>query len=77
MDNSLFSKYQKVIKADEDKKEVIIELIENASGLRLTKEEIVIKKKEVSLVVSSAKKSRLHQANIKAPLFEKGYTLTY
>lgn len=46
MDNSLFSKYQKVIKLDGDKKQIIIDLIEKTSGLKLNKEEINIKKKE-------------------------------
>ncbi len=77
MDNSLFSKYQKVIKKDNDKKDELIELVEKSSGIKLTKEEIVINKKTISLHVSSAKKSRLHQTNIKQTVSEKGYTLIY
>ncbi|MCX6756908.1 MAG: hypothetical protein NTW35_02015 [Candidatus Nomurabacteria bacterium] len=77
MDNSLFSKYQKVIKADGDKKEIIIELIEKTSGIILTKEEISLKKKEISLFISSAKKSKLHQSEIKKILNEAGYFLNY
>lgn len=77
MDNSLFSKYQKVIKIDNDNKDELINLVEESSGIKLKKEEIVINKKKISLHISSAKKSRIHQVNIKQILFEKGYTLTY
>ena len=77
MDNSLFSKYQKAIQADTNKKEAVIQLIESVSGLTLTPEEIVLKKKEVSLVISSAKKSHLHKFKVKEALAEIGYNLTY
>ena len=77
MDNSLFSKYQKAIKDDGDKKQPILNLIENHSGIKLSKEEISIKKKEITLFVSSAKKARLHQSDIKKYLFENGLTLVY
>ncbi|MEI6810752.1 MAG: hypothetical protein WCK60_01725 [Candidatus Nomurabacteria bacterium] len=77
MDNSLFSKYQKVIKEDGDKKQTIINLIEKNSGIKLEKEEIGIKKKEITLFISSAKKSKLHQSEIKNILKEEGYTLSY
>lgn len=77
MDNSLFSKYQKVIKLDDDKKQIIIDLIEKTSGFKLKTEEIIIKKKEITLLISSAKKSKLHQVEIKKVLGEAGYTLSY
>ncbi|HCC05796.1 TPA: hypothetical protein DEP94_00305 [Candidatus Nomurabacteria bacterium] len=77
MDNSLFSKYQKVIKADGDKKQIVIDLIEKQSGLKLKVEEISIKKKEISLFVSSAKKAKLHQSEIKKALSEAGYILSF
>lgn len=73
MDNSLFSKYQKVIKADDDKKQTVIDLIEKISGIKLNKEEISIKKKEITLFVSSAKKSKLHLSEIKKTLNEVGF----
>ena len=77
MDNSLFSKYQKVIKLDDDKKQIVLDLIEKNSGLKLKKEEINIKKKEIILLVSSAKKSKLHQSEIKKVLGEAGYILNF
>lgn len=77
MDNSLFSKYQKVIKADGDKKQIILDLIEKKSGLKLKTEEINIKKKEIILLISSAKKSKLHQSEIKKTLSEAGYILNF
>lgn len=77
MDNSLFSKYQKVIKIDNDNKDELIDLIEQSSGVKLKKEEIVINKKKISLHISSAKKSRLHQTGVGKLLLEKGFTLTY
>ena len=77
MDNSLFSKYQKVIKLDGDKKQIIIDLIEKTSGLKLNKEEINIKKKEITLLISSAKKSKLHLSEIKKILGEAGYILNH
>ena len=70
MDNSLFSKYQKVIKADGDKKQIVIDLIEKQSGLKL-------KVEEISLFVSSAKKAKLHQSEIKKALSEAGYILSF
>lgn len=73
MDNSLFSKYQKVIKVDEDKKQIVIDLIEKTSRIKLNKEEISIKKKEITLFISSAKKSKLHLSEIKKILNEEGY----
>lgn len=76
MDNSLFSKYQKVIKDDEDRKQTIIDLIEENSGVKLNKEEIsLIKKKEIKLFVSSAKKAKFHQLDLKKILGEAGYIL--
>ncbi len=77
MDNSLFSKYQKVIKEGDDKKQIVIDLIEKISGLKINKEEIVMKKKEVSLFISSAKKSKLHQLEIKKILEKEGYILNF
>lgn len=77
MDNSLFSKYQKAIQVDTNKKEAVIQLVESVSGLKLIPEEIVLKKKEVSLTISSAKKSHLHKYKIKEALAEIGYSLTY
>lgn len=77
MDNSLFSKYQKVIKDSGDKKQAVIDLIEKNSGLKLNNEEISIKKKEINLFISSAKKSKLHQSEIKKILNEAGYILNF
>ncbi len=77
MDGNLFAKYQKSVKETETKKEVIIDAIENACGIRLLFEEIVLNKKSVSFAVSSAKKARLTQGNIKNILETLGYTLSY
>jgi predicted transcriptional regulator len=77
MDDSFFSKYQKVIKADTDKREEIINLIETHSGIKLLKEEIVINKKTISFHVSSAKKSKLHQSNVRKLMSDLGYSVVY
>lgn len=77
MDSNLFSKYQKAVQETGNKKEVIIKAIERSSGIHLLPEEIVLNKKEVSLLISSAKKARLTQVNIKNIISTLGYTLTY
>lgn len=77
MDGSFFVKYAKVIKKKEDERDAVLGYIFAATGMVLTKEEVVVDNKKVSCIVSSAKKARLHQFRVRDILEEHGYTLTY
>jgi translation initiation factor IF-3 len=75
MDSSLFGKYKKEIEKQKNKKQTIIELIQTTTGVHIEEGDIEIKKTEVSLHLTSNKRSILYRKQIKTILQEHGYSL--
>lgn len=68
MDESLFAKHFQSIKNQKNKKEEVINLIKNETGVGLSNEEIIISKNAVEIQTTSVKRSKLTQKNVKEAL---------
>lgn len=77
MDNSLFEKYKKTLHTRDLQKEMIIKKIQEVTGVSLPEESVEIKKKTVTLNLSSVQKNKLHTHNIKQLCAEIGFSLSY
>lgn len=77
MDKNLFEKYSKKIDEQKNKKEDILTLIENQTGIHLTNEEIVLENKNITFQTSSVKKTALHNKKIRDYLTERGYSISF
>jgi hypothetical protein len=75
MDSNLFAKYTKQIIKQKNKKEEIIILLQETTGIILEEHEVEIDNTTVFIYTSSIKKNILHKKNTKHILKEKGYTL--
>jgi hypothetical protein len=75
MDEGLFSKYHKQIITRLNAKEKILKLLLEETGIVINESEIAISKKEVSLNISSVKRSLLVKKGCKSILQSIGYTL--
>ena len=74
MDESLFVKHILQIKKQKNSKEELITHIKEITGIELEEGMIIISKKQITFIVSSVLKQKLHQKNITNILQEKGYT---
>ncbi len=75
MDESLFIKHINQIKKRSNNKIEIILYIKEKTGIEVEEENISIKKKEITLNISSTIKQRLFQFKIKEELEKKGFVL--
>ncbi len=75
MDEGLFARHALQIGKQRDAKGELISSIKETTGISVEESEIVISKKQVTLHVSSVKKSKLLQKNLKGLLEAQGYTL--
>lgn len=74
MDEGLFKKYTKTLQERDKAKESLIAIIKEKTGIVLNEEEINISKKEVTLFISSVKKTQLLRKNIKELLEAQGFS---
>lgn len=75
MDEGLFRRHILQIQKVQDTKEEVCAYIQEKTGVEITKEEVSITQKKVTIQTSSVKRSILLQKKLKEILQEKGYTL--
>jgi hypothetical protein len=75
MDEGLFRRHLTSLSKRESEKKRISDCVLNATGILLEDNEFSLSKKEVTLSLSSVKKSKLFQKGIVGILKEEGYTL--
>jgi hypothetical protein len=75
MDEGLFARHALQIRKQQDAKRELILRIKETTGISIEESEIVVSKKQVTLHLSSVKKSKLLQKKVKEILETQGYTL--
>ncbi|MEN9337947.1 MAG: hypothetical protein RIQ41_261 [Candidatus Parcubacteria bacterium] len=77
MEEGLFAKHVRVIKAKQAGKQEVLSLIVQTTGISLTEDEVTLSKKRVTITTSSATKTILTQKKLRAHLEAAGYSLTF
>lgn len=73
MDQGLFKKHIINLQKIKDEKQEVLILIKEISGIELQENEVLVSKKNITLQISSVKRSFLLQKKVKELLKEKGY----
>ncbi len=76
MDRGLFAKHIHTVLARNSKKQEIILLLLEKTGIEIKEEELTLSKKKVSLSTSSVKKTALIKKGTEVLLQSLGYTLS-
>lgn len=75
MEKNLFIKHFLVVEKQKINKENIINIIKEESGIILNEDDFILLKKEITLQLTSVKRSMIMQKKVIEALKEKGYIL--
>lgn len=76
MDEGLFTKHLRVIKAKQVGKQEVLQIILQATGISLTEDEISLSKKKVKITTSSVVKAMLAKKKVNEHLISAGYVVS-
>ncbi len=77
MDEGLFTKHLRVIKAKQVGKQEVLQIILQTTGISLTDDEIALSKKRVKITTSSVVKAMLTKKKVNEHLSSVGYTVSF
>ena len=77
MDEGLFTKHLRVIKAKQVGKQEVLQIILQTTGISLTDDEIALSKKRVKITTSSVVKAMLTKKKVNEHLISAGYSVSF